>query len=229
MNKYYLQTSVRPYFSMTSLILACALLFGTLSVGAGEVTLPYYGNAEFTPQWLDLESKELESFHRIPEFSFTDQDGQEITEKDVSNSMYVANFFFSTCPGICPMLRSRLSMVQEHFSTDDSVKIISHSIRPSTDTVEVLQAYAKNNGVVSGKWHLLTGDRDKIYELARVAYFADEDLGDPSKLETFLHTENLLLIDRNRHIRGIYNGRSKSSVKNLIADIEILKAERKTD
>nr|WP_197493221.1 SCO family protein [Woeseia oceani] len=104
----------------------------------------------------------------------------------------------------------------------DSVYILSHSIRPTTDTREILQAYARDYGVISGKWHLLTGDKKAIYELAKDAYFANEDLGNPDKLSDFLHTENLLLIDQNRHIRGVYNGLSTTSVNHLLSDIEIL-------
>lgn len=219
-------------FNKTLLILAVCALAGGVFVHVGTASgddvaddtsgLPYYGSADFTPHWFEGRQKALSEFHRIPEFQFTNQNGETVTEKEIENGVYVASFFFSTCPGICPMIRSRLSKVQDYFLDDESVKILSHSIRPQTDTVDVLQAYANSNGVVAGKWHLLTGEREAIYELARQAYFADEDLGDPDSVESFLHTENLLLIDQHRHIRGVYNGRSKSSVANLITDIETL-------
>lgn len=197
-------------------------LFAACAVCASENSLPYYDTREFTPRWLDANSPQLEDFHRIPDFSFTNQEGRRITEEDVAHGVYVASFFFSTCPGICPMVRSKLAAVQERFIDDENVTILSHSIRPGTDTVEVLRAYAELHGVRSGKWHLLTGDRNTIYTLAREAYFADEDLGSPTEDSDFLHTENLLLIDGDRHIRGIYNGLSSSSVQHLIADIEAL-------
>ena len=197
-------------------------LFAACAVCASENSLPYYDTREFTPRWLDADSLRLAGFHRIPDFSFINQDGRRITEEDVAGGVYVASFFFSTCPGICPMLQSKLAAVQERFIGDDRVTILSHSIRPGADTVEVLRSYAELHGVKSGKWHLLTGDRDTIYTLAREAYFADEDLGNPTGDSDFLHTENLLLIDGNRHIRGIYNGLSSSSVQHLIADIEAL-------
>ncbi|MFK8029228.1 MAG: SCO family protein [Gammaproteobacteria bacterium] len=202
-------------------MIATLMLLVASLTHAGD-TLPCYDSAEFKPLWLEVDSAELEKLHQIRDFSFTNQEGQVVPEKDVAGKLYVASFFFSTCPGICPALRSKLPIVQEVFLEHDSIAILSHSIRPTTDTVEVLQQYTKNNDVRKGKWHLLTGDKSALYDLARKPYFAREDLGDPSKNNDFLHTENLLLIDQHRHIRGIYNGLSKSSVKNLIADIKTL-------
>lgn len=208
-------------------LLSTILLSLCVTVSAAENELPYYDAPEFTPKWLQGKEAELSSFHTIPRFSFTDQDGNTITEKTVADKIYIASFFFSTCPGICPSIRSKLTKVQEHFSQDDNVKILAHSIRPSTDTTEILKTYADENGVISGKWHLLTGDQDAIYDLAKNAYFANEDLGNISDLKDFLHTENLLLIDTNRHIRGVYNGLNEASVKHLITDIEVLKVQQK--
>jgi protein SCO1/2 len=195
------------------------------SVAHASDSLPYYNSAEFTPHWLESNSATLEDFHRIPSFSFTDQDGQEVSERSFENKIYVAGFFFSTCPGICPSIRTKLNKVQEKFLEDTDVKILQHSIRPNTDTVATLKKYANTNGIVSGKWHLATGDRDTIYSLAKSAYFASEDLGNLQKTDDFLHTESLLLIDQNRHVRGIYNGLNSASVGYLISDIETLKAE----
>ena len=121
------------------------------------------------------------------------------------------------------MIRSKLIEVQEKFLDDPEVKIVQHSIRPTTDTVDILKAYANTNGIISGKWHLVTGDRDAIYSLAKTAYFASDDLGNIQKTSDFLHTESLLLIDKNRHVRGIYNGLNSASVAYLISDIETLK------
>lgn len=126
------------------------------------------------------------------------------------------------------MIRSKLSKVQNKFLDDDMVSIVSHSIRPTTDTASTLQDYAKKNGIISNKWHLLTGEKDTIYTLARTAYFANEDLGDIQNTNDFLHTENVLLIDENRHIRGIYNGLNTTSINHLIDDIAVLKNEMAT-
>ncbi|WP_293747168.1 SCO family protein [uncultured Paraglaciecola sp.] len=200
-------------------------MFLVSSAAKASDSLPYYNSAEFTPHWLEGNSTKLENFHRIPSFSFMDQDGQEVSEKSFENKIYVAGFFFSTCPGICPAIRTKLNKVQEKFLEDADVKILQHSIRPNTDTVDTLKKYANDNGIVSGKWHLATGDRETIYSLAKSAYFASEDLGNIQKTDDFLHTESLLLIDQNRHVRGIYNGLNSASVGYLISDIEALKAE----
>ncbi|MEL6868801.1 MAG: SCO family protein [Pseudomonadota bacterium] len=207
-------------------VYAHGLLLGAilaLSTGASaDDELPYYNSAEFTPHWLGGDSDALSDFHRIPAFEFTNQNGESVSQNDTDQKVYVASFFFSTCPGICPKLKSKLQSVQTAFLDDDNVLILSHSIRPSTDTPEILQQYAQDNGVVSGKWHLLTGEQQVIYELARSAYFANEDLGTLQDQADFLHTENLLLIDQDRRIRGVYNGLSSTSVAHLVADIRRL-------
>jgi protein SCO1/2 len=196
-----------------------------VALNVSAESLPYYNSKEFTPHWIEPNSAELENFHKIPYFSFTDQDGEIITEKSFENTMYVAGFFFSTCPGICPMIRSKLTKVQDTFLDDTDVKILQHSIRPTTDTVDILKAYADQHGIKSGKWHVVTGDKDAIYKLAKTSYFASDDLGNIQNTDDFLHTESILLIDKNRHIRGIYNGLNSASMAYLIADIETLKIE----
>ncbi|WOJ98211.1 SCO family protein [Congregibacter brevis] len=193
---------------------------------AADSQLPYYNSAEFTPHWLDSKSEELKGFHRIPSFSFTDQEGRTVTERTLHNKIYVASFFFTTCPGICPTIRSKLSRVQNEFLGDNEVRILSHSIQPTTDTTEILKDYAERNDIRSDNWHLVTGDKSDIYSIAKNAYFASADLGVKEAENDFLHTENLLLIDHNRNIRGIYNGLNNTSVSHLIADIQILKDER---
>jgi len=218
---------MKKFYSISNILnlsFALVALAGAINAVAGD-SLPFYDSPEFTPRWIAPNTPQLDGLHQIPEFSFVDQDGQTITEETFSNRIYVANFFFTTCPGICPMIRSKLSKVQDQFLDDDRVSIVSHSIRPTTDTMSILQEYAKKHGVVSGKWHLLTGDKNAIYKLARSAYFANEDLGSIQKTNDFLHTENVLLIDNNRHIRGIYNGLNSTSMNHLIDDIATLKAE----
>jgi protein SCO1/2 len=217
---------MKSYPLIIKLVISTIVL--AASVANAVESLPYYGSKEFTPHWYERCDSELEEFHQIPSFSFIDQDGGRITEQKVANKIYVASFFFTTCPGICPMIRSKLTKVQEQFADDNSLLILSHSIRPATDTIEVLQAYAEGHGIHSGKWHLLTGEQDSIYSLAKNAYFASEDLGNIENTDDFLHTENLLLIDENRHIRGIYNGLNTTSVNYLMADIETLKTESVT-
>ncbi|MEL7311698.1 MAG: SCO family protein [Pseudomonadota bacterium] len=202
--------------------LGCAV--SAIVVASDE--LPYYDSADFTPVWLDADDSRLESMHSIAPFSLTDQHGDTVSDETTQGRLYVVSFFFSSCPGICPTLKSQLSRVQDRFRGDERLLILSHSIRPSNDTPEVLRAYATRNSIDSPNWHLLTGPRDVIYRLAKTSYFADEDLGEASSLERFLHTENLLLIDTQRRIRGVYNGLSDASVRYLIDDIELLLSQQ---
>lgn len=230
MKKYRSKTSLTSWrqanpmaFRITPAALALLLaLFANPAYAVNQ--LPYYNGPEFTPHWLETQNQTPDGFHSIPDFSLSNQLGETVTEETIADKVYVASFFFSTCPGICPAIRSKLAKVQHAFLNNDRVLLLSHSIRPSTDTPEVLREYANEHGVINGKWHLLTGPRQNIYNLAKSAYFANEDLGDLQDLADFLHTENLLLIDKNRRIRGIYNGLSQSSVDHLIGDINALLA-----
>lgn len=208
---------------LVNFFLAALIVTGT--VLAEDDFLPFYNSEEFTPNWIEPGSPELDDFHRIPAFSFTNQTGEVVNEDTFEGKIFVANFFFSTCPGICPTVRSKMITVQDEFIDDDQVLLISHSIRPSTDTVERLKKYAETHGINNKKWHLVTGDKEQIYGLAKSAYFANEDLGNIQDLADFLHTENVLLVDQNKHIRGVYNGLSASSMTHLRNDIATLKAE----
>ena len=188
-------------------------------------TLPYYSEATFTPHWFSSESEELKGFHKIPAFSFTNQEGETVTEKTFEEKIYVVDFFFTSCPGICPKMTENMGLVQKAFLEDDEVLILSHSVTPIADSVSALKRYAVEKEVDSKKWHLVTGDRKEIYDLGRNHYFVEEDLGLEKEPEDFLHTENFILVDKNRHIRGIYNGLNKSSVYQLVADVITLKKE----
>lgn len=187
--------------------------------------LPFYNSATFTPHWLTPKGEAAEKFHKVSDFSFINQDGQFISNETVKDKIYVASFFFTSCPGICPKMRSQLAKVQTSFLDNDNVMILSHSIQPTNDTVDTLKDYAKKNEVFSGKWHLLTGKVEHIYATAKQDYFASQDLGKFIDDKDFLHTENLVLVDRNRHIRGIYNGLNNRSVQHLISDIKQLEKE----
>lgn len=186
-------------------------------------TLPFYDDPSFTPKWLEESSSELQGFHQIPAFSLTNQLGKSITEQDLDGKIVVADFFFTTCPGICPKMTRNMQLVQEAFETDSDILLVSHSVTPEIDQEDVLKKYADNHGVINGKWHLLTGERELIYQLGRQSYFVEEDLGLPKNEMDFLHTENFVLLDKHRRIRGIYNGLNKRSVQQLITDIKSLK------
>jgi len=187
-------------------------------------TLPYYNEASFTPKWLN-NVEDLETFHKVPSFNLIDQNGESVTGQTFKEKIYVTDFFFTTCPGICPKMTENMALVQEVFKDDPEVLLLSHSVTPETDSVQVLKTYAENKGAISNKWYLVTGDRKQIYDLGRKTYFVEQDLGQEKDEDEFLHSENFVLIDKNKHIRGIYNGLNATAVQQLIADIKTLEKE----
>ena len=187
--------------------------------------LPFFNEATFTPRWIKPESKKLNNFHKIPSFSLINQYGEKVTEKTFDDKIYVADFFFTTCPGICPMMTENMKKIQEEFKNNDNVLLLSHSVTPSKDSVPQLKKYALEHNI-GDKWHLVTGDKKEIYDLGRKFYFVEEDLGEPKGEDDFLHTENFVLIDKNKHIRGIYNGLNRASLNQLIIDVKTLLQEK---
>lgn len=184
--------------------------------------LPYYNTSDFTPHF----DKEVpDNFHHIRPFNLTAHTGQAFTEKNMDGKICVANFFFTTCPGICPRMTTNMKVLQDTFLVDKNIQLISHSVTPDKDNVARLQAFAKSKKVDATKWLLLTGRKDEIYNLGRKFYFVEEDLGEKREDDIFLHTENFVLTDKKRHIRGIYNGLNRSAMQNLIADIRALEKE----
>ena len=197
------------------------MLTGCTSLSTTSDPLPYYESREFTPRWLTSNTVPAD-FHRIPAFSLTNQHADEVTESELDGKVTVASFFFTRCGGICPKLTAALQQVDAAFEPDADVLLLTHSVMPSDDTVPALRAFTAKHHIDSTRWHFLTGSRDVIYALGREAYFAEEDLGTPPDPDAFLHTENLVLVDQERHLRGIYNGLNRASVRQLIADVHQL-------
>lgn len=191
--------------------------------------LPYFGDASFTPHWIEPNSEEERNFHKIPDFKLVNQLGDTITKNTFEDKIYITDFFFTSCPGICPKMTRNMFKIQEAFKDDPEVLLLSHSVTPSIDSVSVLKTYAESYGILHHKWHLATGDKREIYELGRDHYFVENDLGEPKGIDEFLHTENFLLIDKSKHIRGIYNGLNRASIAQLLVDIEALKQEDCSD
>ncbi len=213
------------------LLLPIALFYACVETPLNESrveTLPFYKEATFTPHWLSPDDEALDTFHQISPFTLINQEGEEITEKNFEDKIYVVDFFFTTCPGICPKMTNNMMKLQDEFLQDEDILLLSHSVTPDRDSVPVLKQYAEEEGIVSHKWHLATGVRQEIYQLGRQEYFIEENLGLDKEVDEFLHTENFVLVDNNRHIRGIYNGLNKTSVNQLIADIRTLKQEKTT-
>ena len=182
--------------------------------------LPYYDTPDFTPKW---EMPDNKTFHQIRSFALLNQENKPFTEKDIEGKICVADFFFTSCPGICPKMTRSMADIQREFMNDDEVMLLSHSVNPEKDSVSILKKYAKEKNVNFNRWKLLTGNKEEIYDLGRNYYFVEEDEGIKKGNDIFLHTENFILIDKQRHIRGIYNGLDPNSIENLIKDIRILK------
>ncbi|MEM7572118.1 MAG: SCO family protein [Bacteroidota bacterium] len=189
------------------------------------VRLPFYEEATFSPVWLAPGEQPPADFHRIPAFELTNQEGQTVNQATFAGKIYVTDFFFTICPGICPKMTTNMALLQKAFYEDEDVLLLSHSVTPRQDSVPVLKAYAEAKGIDSEKWHLVTGEQQEIYRLGRKAYFVEEDLGLQKLDEEFLHTENFVLVDQNRYIRGIYNGLNRTSIEQLIVDIRTLQEE----
>lgn len=187
-------------------------------------TLPYYDARTFTPAWMQPD-RVPDDYHRIPEFELLNQRGETVTEAAMDGKITVASFFFTSCGGICPKMTASLKRIDAELAGED-VLLLTHTVMPSTDTVAALRAYTARHDISSERWHFLTGERSMIYALGRRAYFAEEDLGEAAGDDDFLHSENLVLVDGDRHLRGVYNGLDESSVGLLLADVRTLLAAR---
>jgi protein SCO1/2 len=203
--------------SFSIILLACA---------GEEKSLPYFNTPEFTPLFIKTKAEaEKEVTHAIGEFSFQNQYGKTITDYSITNKIHVANFIFTSCGSICPVMTDHMKLVNKVFGNDSSVMMLSFSVTPWIDDVPTLKAYAERNNIASNNWHLLTGKKSEIYTLARQSYFAEEDLGFTKDSSEFLHTEHFILVDRDKRIRGIYNGTLPLDMRQLIEDIQWLKRE----
>ena len=183
--------------------------------------LPIYQPAEVNEKLVDSSIIHVAKYHKISDFKLTNQNGKEITQANYKDKIYVADFFFTTCQDICPVMTKNMYQLQEELKNDNEVLLLSHTVIPEVDTVEQLKEYAIENNVDDSKWNLVTGDKKQIYELARKSYLAVED----SNFNEFdmIHTENFMLIDKEKQIRGFYDGTNSEEINRLLKDIEILK------
>jgi protein SCO1 len=189
--------------------------------------LPIYNPADVNPELVDSTVQYVSKYHTIADFSFTNQNGKTITQKDYEGKIYVADFFFTTCGSICPKMTTNLVEVQKAIIDNPKVMLLSHTVFPEVDSVAVLKAYAIKNGVDDSKWNLVTGDKKEIYTMARKSYLAVK-LGKPSQLYDMVHTENFVLVDAKRRVRGFYDGTKKEEIQRLIEDINFLCNQKKS-
>ncbi len=186
--------------------------------------LPVYNPVDVNPRLVDDSVKHISRNHRISDFSLVNQNGETISKEDFKDKIYVADFFFTRCQTICPIMAVNMKDLQEEFKNDPDLKFLSHSVTPVMDSVPVLRNYADKNGAIDGKWEITTGDKKHIYELARKSYFAVLDEGDGGD-QDFIHTEQFILVDKKGQIRGFYDGTEKEEMQRIINDIAILKSE----
>lgn len=187
-----------------------------------KTKLPIFKPAMVNAEMVDESIQHIEKYHTISDFSLTNQNGKTITQNDYKNKIYVADFFFTTCQTICPIMTDHMYKIQSATFKDNEVMLLSHSVTPVKDSVPVLKVYAKEKGVVDRKWNLVTGDKKQIYELARKSYLAVKEDGN-GDIYDMIHTENFLLIDKKRQIRGMYDGTKAKEIERLLEDIETLK------
>lgn len=192
-----------------------------------EKTLSVLSPLDFDPALIDDSKLFVKKYHSIAPFELVNQHGDTITQKDYLGKIYVADFFFTTCPTICPIMTKNMTVLQEEFKNDPEVMLLSHSVTPEYDTPQVLNAYAKRMGVTSKRWNLVTGPRKDIYDLARKSYMAVKD-GFTDEDYSMVHTENFMLVDKTGRLRGrSYDGTDLEEIEALIEDIYILKATYK--
>ena len=183
--------------------------------------LPIYQPASVNSELVDTTIVHKINYHKISDFSLTNQNGETVTQNKFDNKIYVADFFFTTCQSICPIMTKNMKEIQDKLIKDSEVLLLSHTVFPEIDSVEVLKKYAIENDVIDSKWDLVTGDKKQIYDLARKSYLAakDNSFGEYE----MIHTENFVLIDKKKQIRGFYDGTNKEEIDKLYEDIKILK------
>ncbi|MDA0608993.1 MAG: SCO family protein [Bacteroidetes bacterium] len=188
-----------------------------------EKRLPVYQPSMVNPELVDSTLVYVKKYHSIADFKLINQNGDTISQADYADKIYVADFFFTTCPTICPVMTANMADIQQIIKDDDEVMLLSHSVTPEIDSVPQLKKYALEKGVIDAKWNLVTGDKKQIYELARKSYLAVLTDGDGGPYD-MIHTENFILVDKERRIRGFYDGTSSEEVAQLLEDLKVLKS-----
>lgn len=206
------------FFLVLSIIIV-TIIYNILNV---KKALPIYQPALVNAELVDSTIQHKKKYHKIADFSLTNQNGETVTQENFKNKIYIADFFFTTCPTICPIMTDHMRDIQKEIINDNNIMLLSHSVTPKIDSVAQLKRYALKKGVNDKKWHLVTGDKKQIYELARKSYLAVKTDGNGDQYD-MIHTENFMLIDKERQIRGFYDGTDPEAIKTLLEDLETLK------
>ena len=184
-------------------------------------TLPIYSPSMVSKELVEENIQFIKKYHKIKDFSMKNQNGETITQEFYNDKIYVADFFFTTCPTICPIMTENMGYIQEKIKNDSDVLLLSFSVTPEIDSVEQLKKYALEKNVIDSKWNLVTGNKKDIYNLARTSYLVAKTNGDGGKYD-MIHTENFVLVDKEKRIRGFYDGTNSKEMNKIISDIEIL-------
>ncbi|WP_339840599.1 SCO family protein [uncultured Maribacter sp.] len=214
------------FFGLVLLLISGVIVYLFYNALVPKKLLPVYSPAMVNAELVPEEIQHIRKYHTIADFSLTNQNGETITQEDYKDKIYIADFFFTTCPTICPIMTKNMAGLQLEISDDDDVLLISHSVTPEIDSVAQLKKYAIEKGVDDSKWNLVTGDKKQIYDLARKSYLAVKTDGDGGPFD-MIHTENFILVDKHKRIRGFYDGTKKEDMTQLLADLEILRASYK--
>tara|TARA_Y100000385_G_scaffold35581_1_gene33438 strand:- start:2336 stop:2998 length:663 start_codon:yes stop_codon:yes gene_type:complete len=213
-------------FTLIMLSISIAAIFMFYNVLTPEKKLPIYQPSMVKFQLVDSTVQHVKRFHKIADFELINQNNKTVTNKNYDGKIYIADFFFTTCPGICPIMTDNMITLQEEFLDDDQVLLLSHTVTPEIDSVSVLKSYSIEKGVIDSKWNMVTGDKKQIYNLARKSYLVAEDI-EGSHFYDMIHTENFVLVDSRRRIRGFYDGTDEESMNQLVDDVYILKKNYK--
>jgi len=213
-------------FITTLFVLSCIIITLFYSILSPEKILPIYQPAQVNYELVDSTIQHQKKYHHIADFSLINQNGDTITQEFYKDKIYVADFFFTTCQTICPIMTDHMYDIQKQTISDPEVLLLSHSVTPEVDSVAQLKKYAKKKLVNSSKWNLVTGNKKQIYELARKSYLAVKNAGNGGPFD-MIHTENFMLVDKKRQIRGFYDGTDSEEIERLLEDIKVLKASYK--
>jgi len=211
------------FFGLVMIVLSVIIILAIYHVMKPKRSLKVYQPNDVSMELVDSTLQHVKKYHTIADFKLVNQNGDTITNDNYKNKIYVADFFFTTCVTICPIMTDHMVKIQRALKEDPDVMLLSHSVTPEIDTVAQLKRYSISKGVDDGKWNLVTGDKREIYELARKSYLAAKDV--PYNKYDLVHTENFVLVDKQRRIRGFYDGTNPEAIAQLLRDIQLLKKE----
>tara|TARA_R110002020_G_scaffold63170_1_gene168634 strand:+ start:35505 stop:36182 length:678 start_codon:yes stop_codon:yes gene_type:complete len=209
------------FFWVVFSVLSAVILYLFYNALQPKKVLPIFQPSMVNTELVDSTIQYVKKYHTIADFSLTNQNGETITQNTYRDKIYIADFFFTTCPTICPIMTQNMGELQKELMGDPDVLLLSHSVTPEMDSVPQLKKYAIEKGVVDKKWNLVTGPKKEIYALARKSYLAVKTDGDGGPYD-MIHTENFILVDRERRIRGFYDGTDEGEMQRLLKDLRLL-------